>query len=315
MRQKLAAQRAPESIEKLVEYRTAHYASHSEAASYYTNTAARVQFRFANPIICELKSGSKIMRIDGGEPFHFGVGEVMYVAPGLTIDVDLGSATVENPIECNCFEIDSDHLNTLLDRVNERMKRYGNPSVLSLDWSAYSVLQGEDAQRLDLSSLMALFRRDRDVFTDLRIDSMIDDTVLKLMQARCAELLFADQDVESSGIHKVAHLIRQNLSRHYSTSELAQVAATSETSLHRQFRRFFGTTPARFANQLRISEAKRRLRQSRDQIEFLAFELGFSDASHFGREFRKSTGDSPAEYRKRFVPTGAQLDWQYRSSP
>ncbi len=41
----------PNVVEKLVEYRCAHYAAHSEAATYTTNTPARVQFRFPNPIL------------------------------------------------------------------------------------------------------------------------------------------------------------------------------------------------------------------------------------------------------------------------
>ena len=84
-----------------------------------------------------------------------------------------------------------------------------------------------------------------------------------------------------------------------SVEELAKAACMSESSLHRHFRKLYGTTPARFATQLRISAAKRLLRQTDEPLEALGFRLGFSDASHFGRVFRKATGESPAEYRRR----------------
>ena len=43
--------------------------------------------------------------------------------------------------------------------------------------------------------------------------------------------------------------------------------------------------------------------------EQLAFELGFSDASHFSRVFRKTAGESPAEYRKRRQKPPNMIDW------
>jgi AraC-like DNA-binding protein len=301
--------RSLDRVEKLIEYRTAHYAAFSEAASYFTNTPARVQFRFSNPIICDLRSGTKVMRVDGSEPFEFFTRDVMFVPPGLEIDVDLGRASQSAPIQCNCFEIETERLEGILGRLNERMTRAGQRSAVELDWSAFTVLRGEEANHLQLTSLMDLFCGERDVFTDLRIDTRIDDAILRLMQSRSSQLLILDHSTEDTGIRAAAHLIRENLGRHISTSELARAAATSEATLHRQFRKFFGTTPARFANRLRITEAKRRLRHSRDPIELLAFELGFSDASHFSREFRKTTGDSPAEYRRRRQQPANMLDW------
>jgi AraC-like DNA-binding protein len=83
----------------------------------------------------------------------------------------------------------------------------------------------------------------------------------------------------------------------------------SESSLHRHFRKQFGTTPARFANQLRIAEAKRHLRQGDEPLEELSFRLGFADASHFSRVFRKNTGESPAEYRRRRQRPPNMRDW------
>lgn len=302
-------ERSSDHVEKLIEYRTAHYAAFSEAASYFTNTPARVTFRFSNPIICDLRGGTKIMRVGGSDAFEFFTGDVMFVPPGLEIEVDLGLASQSAPIQCNCFEIETGRLEGILGRLNERMTRAGHRTAAALDWSAFAVLRGEEAEHLQLASLMDLFCGERDVFADLRIDTRLDDAILRLMQSRSSQLLVLDHSIEDTGIRAAAHLIRENLGRHVSTAELARVAVTSEATLHRQFRKFFGTTPARFANRLRITEAKRRLRQSRDPIELLAFELGFSDASHFSREFRKTTGDSPAEYRKRRQQPANMLDW------
>jgi AraC-like DNA-binding protein/uncharacterized cupin superfamily protein len=285
-------------VEKLIEYRRAHFAAYSEAASYFTNTSAQVQFCFANPIICELKTGFKIMRVDDSAPFEFRPGDVMYVPPGLTIDVDLTTATEDDPIECDCIEIELGRVENILARLNEHRSRSGGEAA-SVDWSAFSVLRGQEAQNMNLSGLMGLFRGERDMFTDLRIDSRIDDTFLSLLQTRSRDLLITNQSEIDTGIGAAARLIRDRLDQHVSVEELAKAACMSESSLHRHFRKLYGTTPARFATQLRISAAKRLLRQTDEPLEALGFRLGFSDASHFGRVFRKATGESPAEYRRR----------------
>jgi AraC-like DNA-binding protein len=304
-----SSRHAQRSVEKLVEYRTAHYASYSEAASYFTNTPARVQFRFANPIICSLKSGVKTMSVGGCAPFRFNPGDALYVPPGLEIDIDLSAASEDTPIECDCVEIEADQVENIFSRLNENMNRIGNQTAASLDWSAHSVLRGETADALDLPALMALFYEPRDAFSDLRIETRIDETFLKLLKLRSSELLTLEHPDADSGIHAAARLIRDNLERHVDAAELAKAAATSTSTLHRQFKKFFGTTPARFANNVRIGEAKRQLRQSDRSVESLAFELGFTDASHFSRLFRKSTGESPAEYRKRRQQPANMLDW------
>jgi AraC-like DNA-binding protein/uncharacterized cupin superfamily protein len=296
-------------VEKLVEYRTAHYASTSEGAHYYTNTPAQVQFRFSNPILCQLVSGKKVMSVGTSQPFEFLPGDAMFVSAGQLIDIDLSAANAEQPIECLCVEIDNERLENILGRLNEKISMGGRGQSFSLDTQSFSVLRGAPAEALSIPSLMRLFAGERDIFSDLRIDAKIDDALVNLLQQQRQELLIATAEDQDTGIHAVARVIRHNLHRHISISDLAKVASMSETSLHRQFRKHFGTTPSRFANQVRIAEAKRTLRQSRLPVEQLAFELGFSDASHFSRVFRKTAGESPAEYRKRRQKPPNMIDW------
>lgn len=289
----------PAPVEKLVEYRRAHYAAHSEAASYFTNTPAQVQFRFSNPIICELKSGFKIMRVGGSDPFEFFPGDVLYVPPGLEIDVDLNAARSDKPIECDCIEIELERMNNLLARLNENMSQSEHESSIAVNWSAFSVLPKSEARQLDFGGLMGLFRGTRDVFSDLDIDNRIDATLLSLLKTRRRTLLTQERGVADTGLHAAARLIRHQLDRHVPICDLARAACMSESSLHRHFRKHFGTSPARYANQLRITQGKEMLRKDDAPVEEIAFRLGFSDASHFTRVFRKTTGEAPVEYRNR----------------
>lgn len=288
------------AVEKLIEYRTAHYSAHSEAASYHTNHPARVQFRFANPIVCRLTAGHKVMRVGGGAPFGFDVGDAMYVPPGVEIDIDLGTATPETPIECDCFEIEAGRMDNIIGGLNESLSASGKDLSVSVDWHKYAVYRNSEAQELRLDHLMQMFRGERGLLVDARIEARIDETVLALLQLRSRDLLSFDKSEEhDNGVLAAARLIRDNLNRQLPSSALASAACMSSSTLHRKFQKHFGTSPRKFANQLRIAEAKRQLRRNRSPIEAISAELAFSDVSHFTRVFRSSVGETPAEYRRR----------------
>lgn len=306
-----AAKMVSAPVEKLVEYRTAHYSAYSEASSYHTNHPAHVQFRFANPIVCRLTAGHKVMRVGDSLPFGFDVGDAMYVPPGLTIDIDLGAARPDSPIECDCFEIEVGRMDALMARLNESLSAGGRDVSVALNWGNFAVYTGQEADSLRLDSLMEMFRGDRDLLSDARIEARIDETVLALLQMRACDLLVFDKTTDlDSGVTAAARLIRSNLDTRLSSAALARAACMSSSTLHRQFQKHFGMSPRKFANQLRMSEAKRVLRQNKTSVEGVAGRLGFSDVSHFTRVFRASVGETPAEYRKRRETAHLAQSWE-----
>jgi transcriptional regulator GlxA family with amidase domain len=48
-------------------------------------------------------------------------------------------------------------------------------------------------------------------------------------------------------------------------------------------------------------------------VEAIAVEVGYQDASFFGRLFKRKVHLSPAQYRRRFAPLGQQLREAARS--
>ena len=59
-------------------------------------------------------------------------------------------------------------------------------------------------------------------------------------------------------------------------------------------------TPLEYVHTLRLEEAKQMLEASELPVEAIANEVGYEDASFFGRLFRRQVGLTPAQYRKRF---------------
>lgn len=71
----------------------------------------------------------------------------------------------------------------------------------------------------------------------------------------------------------------------------------------RRFRAATGYAPVDFVQAVRIEEAKRMLETTSAPVEAIAFDVGYDDPSFFLRLFRRSTGVSPAIYRRQFRPT------------
>jgi AraC family transcriptional activator of pobA len=69
--------------------------------------------------------------------------------------------------------------------------------------------------------------------------------------------------------------------------------------LNDHVKRATGVTAGHLIRQRVLIEAKRRLAFTAQQIHDIAEELGFTDASHFARFFRKQTGTTPHEFRDR----------------
>jgi transcriptional regulator GlxA family with amidase domain len=69
----------------------------------------------------------------------------------------------------------------------------------------------------------------------------------------------------------------------------------------RRFRAATGYSPKDYVQSLRVEEAKQRLEMDGHDVEAVAEAVGYSDAHAFRRLFKRMTGLSPAEYRRRFA--------------
>ena len=80
-------------------------------------------------------------------------------------------------------------------------------------------------------------------------------------------------------------------------------------TLKRRFKIATGATLIERVQNLRIERAKRLLESTSSPVDAIGAEVGYEDASFFRRLFRRSTGLSPAQYRRMFdvrsLPRGA----------
>jgi AraC family L-rhamnose operon transcriptional activator RhaR/AraC family L-rhamnose operon regulatory protein RhaS len=81
--------------------------------------------------------------------------------------------------------------------------------------------------------------------------------------------------------------------------ELAAIAHMSKRSFIRAFQAATGASPIAYLIKLRLNRAAALLRNAEEDVTSSAFKAGFNDSNYFARQFRKTFGIPPSEYRKR----------------
>jgi len=92
--------------------------------------------------------------------------------------------------------------------------------------------------------------------------------------------------------------MQEKLDTSLTVKELAAQAGISQRTLNRRFIYATGVTPWQYLINLRITEAESLLRRSNLSITDIAETVGFADAAHFARLFRRSVQLTPSDYRK-----------------
>lgn len=83
-------------------------------------------------------------------------------------------------------------------------------------------------------------------------------------------------------------------------SRMIDMSGLTERTFKRRFKTATGYSPIGYVQALRIEEAKQALETGHATIEEIALEVGYKDPAYFRKLFKRATGVSPAEYRRRF---------------
>ena len=92
--------------------------------------------------------------------------------------------------------------------------------------------------------------------------------------------------------------LEEGFRRTKETADYARDLAVPVRSLTETLRREVGKTPRRLIEERLVLEARRLLAHSTMTVSEIGFELGFADASHFSRFFRRMAGDAPRAFRQ-----------------
>lgn len=81
-----------------------------------------------------------------------------------------------------------------------------------------------------------------------------------------------------------------------SINELSGLCGITPEYFRRLFKAYYGVSPLRYINDLKISHAKELIESGLYTVTQAAIQSGYNDMSYFSREFKRKTGNPPRFY-------------------
>ncbi|AGK47741.1 bacterial regulatory helix-turn-helix s, AraC family protein [Burkholderia thailandensis MSMB121] len=126
------------------------------------------------------------------------------------------------------------------------------------------------------------------------LNRVSQDSFIDLHRADCLE---HDDPV----VARAQRWMERHLREPFDLPRLSRHLALSERTVNRRFKQAVGTPPLKYLQTLRIEVAKRLLEQKKLGIDAVCERVGYTDVSGFRQLFKRVTGISPGEYRRRFA--------------
>jgi AraC family transcriptional regulator len=99
-------------------------------------------------------------------------------------------------------------------------------------------------------------------------------------------------------LRRAKEFLHDQMDRNPGVTELSTAVGMNVDHFSRMFKRSTGLAPHQYLGNIRLERAKRLL-MGRAPIIEIAYEVGYANPSQFSAFFRKRTGQSPTEFRRR----------------
>ncbi len=105
---------------------------------------------------------------------------------------------------------------------------------------------------------------------------------------------------EDESVRKAQEFIEKNFEEKITVDQLASMLSVGRRSLERRFKSATCNTITEYLQRVKIEAAKKNLETGRKNINEVMYDVGYNDVKAFRTIFRKITGLSPLEYRKKY---------------
>jgi len=114
-------------------------------------------------------------------------------------------------------------------------------------------------------------------------------------------IIFKGQNQHSDEeVKKAQDFIENNLQNKLTIDLLSSQVALGRRSLERRFKEATNNTVAEYVQRVKVEAAKKCFETSRKSITAVMYDVGYSDTKAFRGAFKKITGMTPIDYRKKY---------------
>lgn len=133
----------------------------------------------------------------------------------------------------------------------------------------------------------------------IQISKMFSIDMDRVSQAHFA-VFQGQRSHEDEEILKAQTYIEQNYQNEITVEEVAEQSNMSRRNFIRRFKKATQNTPLEYMQRVKVEAAKKALEKSAQNISSLVYEVGYNDAKTFRQVFKRITGLTPQDYRRKY---------------
>lgn len=240
----------------------------------------------AEPCLCVIAQGSKAILV-GRESFRYDPAHYLIATMEVPMAGQVVEATADEPYLSIRLDLDP----SIVTSVMIEAGHVPNPSERSV--------AAVDVSRLETDLLDATLRLvrmvDRPNEYAMLAPAVTREIIYRLLIGAQGDRL---RHLTRFGgtTHRMAQAIqtiRRNFDKPIRIEDLARQIHMSVSGFHMHFKTVTAMTPLQFQKQLRLQEARRLMLAGECDAAQAGFQVGYEDASHFSREYKRQFGNPP----------------------
>ena len=179
---------------------------------------------------------------------------------------------------------------------------FSNLTPVSEGGHPFSFFNLRDEQKDILRYLNAMVQEatSQQMSYELVCHNLLEILLIKILRHQHFDLEVGKQSKATKDISFIKHYLETYYHESIQLEDLASMTHLSRFHISHSFKKEIGMSPMEYLIDIRIKESKILLRTTNYSISQVADIVGFTTPTYFSKQFRKSTGISPTDYREQF---------------
>jgi transcriptional regulator GlxA family with amidase domain len=98
------------------------------------------------------------------------------------------------------------------------------------------------------------------------------------------------------------NFIEHNFEKKLTVEEICSLVGLGRRTFERKFKKLTGNSIIEYMQRVKVEAVKKQLEQGQKTINEIVYEVGYNDINAFRTVFKRCTGLSPVDYRKKYCP-------------
>lgn len=179
---------------------------------------------------------------------------------------------------------------------------FSNLTPVSEGGHPFSFFNLRDEQKDILRYLNAMVQEatSQSMSYELVCHNLLEILLIKILRHQHFDLEVGKQSKATKDISFIKHYLETYYHESIQLEDLASMTHLSRFYISHSFKKEIGMSPMEYLIAIRIKESKILLRTTNYSISQVADIVGFTTPTYFSKQFRKSTGISPTDYREQY---------------